>query len=272
MQAMRPLGSTEERRQHDAGALAEQRGQVPQQGVGAIVQEQRDGPLRLRAQPRLSQGQLIEQLRIGVAVFDAPYRATLRLAPGMLFQELAEPAGIRPHYRSPLQQRETQALEDAPTLQLGMAVLDVPGEHLRALLVVGAPVAARVVQALGIGAAQHHGLEPEAVEAVDQGGGAGERHPAQASCRQEPGHGDDQQPCATGRQRREIADLDQGRPGHLPTRGASAASIGSSRYCSRNSCPVLARRMPTAASRCPGRRRGRSSPAGSAGYPHHAPA
>jgi len=34
-----------------------------------------------------------------------------------------------------------------------MAVLDVPGEHLRALLVVGAPVAARVVQALGIGAA-----------------------------------------------------------------------------------------------------------------------
>src|SRR5690606_34823615 len=79
---------------------------------------------------------------------------------------------------------------------------------LRTLGVVLAPIVALLAEHARIGRAQAQRLQPQAMETVDQRGGAGEHHPLQAVLGQQTGHDDDDHARAAGADRRQVADFD----------------------------------------------------------------
>src|SRR5689334_6800295 len=109
---------------------------------------------------------------------------------------------------------QPQAIEQADVAQMNEAGADVADMHPWLALVITAPVVTVVAQPLGIGGAERHRLQTQAMKTVYQPDVAGERHPFQPAHGQQIGDGDDAQPRATGIAGCEVTDLDNPGPVH----------------------------------------------------------
>ncbi|MNF63209.1 hypothetical protein D3C84_449040 [compost metagenome] len=107
LQAVGALLRAEERRQGQAGAPGEEGGQVPEQGVGTVLQTQDEHAIGVVTQQRFATLHFDQQLGIGVAAGVAAQGQGLRQAAGAFAQSFAQ--GFRLHGGPPSRLRENPA-------------------------------------------------------------------------------------------------------------------------------------------------------------------
>ena len=98
---MQALCGTEEGREDDARALSQERGQIPKERFGAVLQCEGKRPFGLLSQPCFATFNFSQKLRIGDVASDSAYSHFRRMLRGVRLQHLTKGIQFMRHGRPP---------------------------------------------------------------------------------------------------------------------------------------------------------------------------